>query len=174
MPGCGPRITLASVRLRCSIGVRRRSSPSSSNRSKAHSTAWAPWRARRISSNTASPSSSVTMASPSRMSHRQRRYGRHGQWEAFGEIVAVAGDQPHAGSVPQRQDAEAVMLDFVEPIRAARRGFGRRWQAGLNKTHRDAAITQCPACKFCPRESIWRCQAFRLRLLHLGKSSSSA
>ena len=39
---CGPRTSFASFRLRCSIGDRRKSSPSSSIRSKAQSTALSP------------------------------------------------------------------------------------------------------------------------------------
>jgi hypothetical protein len=50
-PVTGSRTRPASLALRCSIGSRRRSRPSSSSRSKAHSTAWAPCRCRRINSN---------------------------------------------------------------------------------------------------------------------------
>jgi hypothetical protein len=50
--------------------------------------------------------------------------------------VAVAGEQAHALGVAPRQNTEAVVLDLVQPIGTARRGFGRRLQAGL-----DAAIT---------------------------------
>jgi hypothetical protein len=40
--------------------------------------------------------------------HRQRRNGHNDEWKARGEIVAAAGEEPHAGGVPQRDDAEAV------------------------------------------------------------------
>jgi hypothetical protein len=65
MPGRGVRTSRDSLCLRSSIGLRRKSSPSNSIRSNAHNTAAPPWRARRISSNTAIPSLSVTIASPS-------------------------------------------------------------------------------------------------------------
>jgi len=42
----------------------------------------------------------------------------------------------NACRIAQRQDAEAIMLDFVEPVGTARRSFGRRWQAGLDKAGR--------------------------------------
>ena len=64
-PCCGLRRSLASRCLRCSIGTRRKSSPSISSRSKAHRMALAWLRERRISSNTARPLSSQAMASPS-------------------------------------------------------------------------------------------------------------
>jgi hypothetical protein len=48
IPGCGPRTSFASLRLRSSIGQRRKSSPSSAIRSKAISTASSPWRDRRF------------------------------------------------------------------------------------------------------------------------------
>jgi hypothetical protein len=58
----------------CSMGDRRKSSPSSSIRSKAQSTAAPPLRARRINSNTARPLSLVTIASPS--SRNEEDWGR--------------------------------------------------------------------------------------------------
>ena len=64
-PCCGLRRSRASRCLRCSIGTRRKSSPSISSRSKAHRIALAWLRERRINSNTARPLSSQAMASPS-------------------------------------------------------------------------------------------------------------
>jgi hypothetical protein len=55
---------LGQLRLRSSIGLRRKSWPSSSIRSKAQSTASSPWRDRRMSSNAARPLSSVTSPRP--------------------------------------------------------------------------------------------------------------
>ena len=49
-----------------------------------------------------------------------------------GEIVTVAGVEPHALDVAPRQNAEAVVLDLVQPVRASRRGFGWRRQAGFD------------------------------------------
>ena len=61
---------MASFALRCSIGERRKSWPSSSIRSKAHNTALSPCRALRMSSKTARPLSSVQIASPSMRNER--------------------------------------------------------------------------------------------------------
>ena len=47
----------------------------------------------------------------------------------LGEIIVVAGVEPHALGVAPRQDAEAVVLDLVEPAGAAARalaGDGRQ------------------------------------------------
>jgi hypothetical protein len=38
-----------------------------------------------------------------------------------------------ARGIAARQDAEAVVLDFVQPVGTARRGFGRRWRARFDK-----------------------------------------
>jgi hypothetical protein len=46
------------------------------------------------------------------------------------EIVTVAGVEPHARGVPACHDAEAVVLDLVEPFRAGRR---------LDEAYRSAA-----------------------------------
>jgi hypothetical protein len=60
----------------------------------------------RISSNTASPASSLTIASPS---IRQKRAGSAATVaETLAEIVA-GGVEPHALGVAPRQDAEAPM-----------------------------------------------------------------
>jgi hypothetical protein len=74
--------------------------------------------------------------------HRQRRDRRHDQWKSFGEIVAVAGVEPHARGVAPGHDAETVMFDFVEPVGAGRRGFGWRRQAGSDKAARAGATLQ--------------------------------
>jgi hypothetical protein len=74
------------------------------------------------------------MASPSiRQERAGSANGRHDEQKSRGEIVAVAGDQPHAGSVAPRQDAKAVVLDLVQPLGPARRGFGRGRQAGFDQ-----------------------------------------
>ena len=45
----------------------------------------------------------------------------------------------HAPAIPQRYDAEAIVLDFVQPVRADRRLFGWGWQARLDEADRVAA-----------------------------------
>ena len=37
------------------------------------------------------------------------------------ELVSSPRNEPHARTVPQRQKAEAIMLDFVQPTGAGRR-----------------------------------------------------
>jgi hypothetical protein len=44
----------------------------------------------------------------------------------------------HALGVATRQDAEAVVLDLVQSSGTARRSFGRRRQAGLDKSGYEA------------------------------------
>src|SRR6516165_6269322 len=43
-----------------------------------------------------------------------------------------SSDEPHASSILAGHDAEAVMLDFVQPVRAGRRGLCWRRQARLD------------------------------------------
>src|SRR6516162_7762621 len=59
-----------------------------------------------------------------------------------GEAIAVAGNQPHPGLVPAGQNAEAIMLDFVQPARAGRRRLGRRGQAGVDDPQPAGTLTQ--------------------------------
>jgi DNA-binding response OmpR family regulator len=54
-----------------------------------------------------------------------------GERETRRKIVAVAGDEAHAGGVASRYDAEAVVLDLMNPIRPGRRLFGRTRQTRL-------------------------------------------
>ena len=49
------------------------------------------------------------------------------------EIVAVSSEEPHPIAVAPRHDAEAVVLDFVNPIRSGRRPIGGAGKAGLNE-----------------------------------------
>jgi hypothetical protein len=48
-------------------------------------------------------------------------------WETPGPVIAAARDQAHAITVTLRVEAVAVILDFMEPLRACGHGFaGRR------------------------------------------------
>ena len=47
------------------------------------------------------------------------------------EVVAVPRDEAYAGSVAPSDNAEAVMLDFVNPSGASRRFFRKARQARL-------------------------------------------
>jgi hypothetical protein len=63
--------------------------------------------------------------------------------EARREIVSSARNQPHAGTVLPRQNAEAVMLDFVDPARPGGRGLRWRRQTRLDNPEKPATN-----CKF--------------------------
>jgi hypothetical protein len=54
---------------------------------------------------------------------RQSRHCVDGRGKPRREIVAVASNQPHAGTVAPCQNAEAVTLDFVNPTGSRRRSF---------------------------------------------------
>ena len=56
--------------------------------------------------------------------HRQASDGLDDLREAVGEIVAIPRVQPNATAVAPRHDAEAVVLDLVQPALAARRLLG--------------------------------------------------
>jgi hypothetical protein len=58
----------------------------------------------------------------------RQRLNRHlNEGEAMCEVVSVPSNELHTGRAAPRQNAEAVMLDFVQPTRAGRRGLrGRR------------------------------------------------
>ena len=62
-------------------------------------------------------------------SHRQFGDGCRGEREAIGEVIALAGVKGHAGGVALGENAEAVVLDFVNPAGPARRPLGRAGQA---------------------------------------------
>jgi hypothetical protein len=52
---------------------------------------------------------------------------------AFGPVVAVAGEQPHALALALDDQAIAVMLDFVNPVRARGNLGSAGRNAGLNR-----------------------------------------
>src|SRR5438094_6397384 len=51
--------------------------------------------------------------------------------EAFGPVVPIAGEKPHSSGAAPRQEPEAIVLDFVNPIAAGRRPLDRDRQARL-------------------------------------------
>ncbi len=62
---------------------------------------------------------------------RKGRESRSGQWKPRGEVVAITRDQAHAIGIAVTDDAEAIVLDFVQPTVTGRRCFHRTWQAGF-------------------------------------------
>jgi hypothetical protein len=63
--------------------------------------------------------------------------------EAVSEIVAIARVEPHALGVAPSQDAEAIVLDFMNPVWARRRLFGWAGKARLEGKAAVDAVTQC-------------------------------
>jgi hypothetical protein len=57
----------------------------------------------------------------------------------------VPRNQPHAGTVPPRQNAETVMPDFVQPAGTGRRRLRWRWQTRLD-CPRAGTLAQRHAC----------------------------
>jgi hypothetical protein len=140
--------------LRSSIGKRRKSCPSSSSKSKAQSTAAWSRRKERSSSKTASPSSSLTMTSPSiRHERAGSRNRRRNERESCTEIVAVTAVEPHVGGVAPRHDAEAVVLDLARPgpLRGALAGNG-----GQGSTKPIARPLRCNMVLYFSPLACWR------------------
>jgi hypothetical protein len=78
---------------------------------------------------------------------RTNRQGVHRRChigEACGEVVAIAGDEPDTAGISPRDDAEAVVLDLMNPARSGWRRFGWRWQARLDETGATAPIGLIP------------------------------
>ena len=49
--------------------------------------------------------------------HRQHRNRRGDLSEASGKVDAFSGKEPHSRAIADRDDAESVMLDLVNPAR---------------------------------------------------------
>src|SRR5262249_43610536 len=64
--------------------------------------------------------------------NRELANGRSDEGKPRREIVSGAGNQSHTRCTFAGHDAKAVMLDFVNPAGARRRGFGRRGQTRLD------------------------------------------
>jgi hypothetical protein len=65
--------------------------------------------------------------------HRQQGHRRDDLRKAACEVVALAREQPHAAINPLGHDAEAVVLDLVNPPPARWRLLGRTGQAWLDE-----------------------------------------
>jgi hypothetical protein len=64
------------------------------------------------------------------------------QLEAVGQVVAGAAVEPHLGAVLARDEAESVVLDFMQPQPARRQRGGLGREAGLNGSGRKGTLTQ--------------------------------
>jgi hypothetical protein len=87
----------------------------------------------RTKSNTDSPFSSTAIASPSTMHERTGRAATASTMngKTVAEVVPVSGDQPNGRALAVRQDAEAIVLDFMNPAGTARGHLRRPRQARL-------------------------------------------
>jgi len=65
------------------------------------------------------------------ISNGQRLDRFSGEREAVGEVAAVPRHEPNATAPTVRENAEAVVFDFVNPAPARRRLFGWARQAGI-------------------------------------------
>ena len=64
------------------------------------------------------------------MQGRERsRESASDQREATSEVVAGTAVEPHLRAAPARNDAEAIMLDLVQPLAAGRQFCGLGWEA---------------------------------------------
>jgi hypothetical protein len=57
-----------------------------------------------------------------------------------GEVIARTAVEPHPLAVLARDDAEAVMLDFVQPLAAGRQLIGFGWEARRNEPGRQGTL----------------------------------
>jgi len=73
------------------------------------------------------------------MQERQRVYD---QRETTGEVVARTAVEPHLRASLAGDDAEAVMLDLVQPLAARRQLVGFGWEARRDEPGREGAHPQ--------------------------------
>jgi hypothetical protein len=133
MPACLPRSSDFMVLLRVSIGSRRKSSPVELEQVEgAKDCRRGPVSANEIEYRKSVPVSDDRLAVDEAWACRECSDRRGSYRETPGEIVAVAGKEPHTGSVAPCHDAEAVMFDFMQPVPPDRRPIGRAGEAGLN------------------------------------------
>jgi hypothetical protein len=127
--------------LRSSIGARLKSLPSSSRRSKAQSRAGA---TDQFKDSEAIFVANDRFAIDEAGSRRQRSNGPSDEWETPGKVVPVSCDEPDAGALAPRHDAEAVMLDLMNPAGTRRRLFGGARQARLKAGQRTIGAQTAP------------------------------
>jgi hypothetical protein len=56
-------------------------------------------------------------------SHRQRANGYRDKWKAPSEVIAVAANQAHTGTIAPGHDPKAILLDFMNPSGPGRGAF---------------------------------------------------
>jgi len=132
MVECAPRSTLTSPACALRSDGGAESWPSSSSRSKATCNAVALAPCLRIRSKTARPLSSQTIASPSTTHDFAGSAATASLMNGSRSEKSwpVSGNQPDAVSIPERDEPEPVVLDFVTPTRASDGFFAGRGRQG--------------------------------------------
>ena len=89
--------------------------------------------------NEATPLSSQATASPSMMQEREPQAGQRldDQREAMGEVITRTAVEPHLRVLLAGNDAEAVMLDFMQPLAAAGQLIGFGWETRRDEPGRE-------------------------------------
>src|SRR5262245_10391608 len=64
------------------------------------------------------------------------------QRKAVGEVIARTAVEPHLGACLAGDDAEAVMLDLMQPLAAGRQLLGFGWKTRRDEPSREGAHTQ--------------------------------
>ena len=133
IPSCGSRSSPASLRLRSSSGSRRISSPLTSSRSNAHQNR-APIAA--VAADRIEHRQAIVVADDGFPVDHTRSDGQSlnrlsGNGKPITEVMAIAGHQSDAAVSAMRQEAEAIVLDLVNPARTRRWLLGRSRQAGI-------------------------------------------
>src|SRR6516164_5627665 len=142
MPGLALAATIdASVALRTSSGSRRRSSPFSSIRSKrtetcCHHAAVA----NEIERGNAVVIAGDSFAVDDAGARPQPGERINDQREAVGEVIARTAVEPHLRASLAGNDAEAVMLNLVQPMAAERQLIGPGWEARRDEPGRQGTL----------------------------------
>ena len=64
------------------------------------------------------------------------------QWKAIGQVIARTTIEPHLRGSLASSDAEAIVLDLVQPLAAGRQLIGFGWEARRDVPGREGAHTQ--------------------------------
>jgi len=86
--------------------------------------------------------SSQATASPSMMQEREAQACQclNDQREAVGEIIARTAVEPHLRAGLAGNDAEAVVLDLVQPLAARRQPVGFGWETRRDEPGRQGTL----------------------------------
>src|SRR5215831_8972064 len=106
--------------------------------------------------NEATPLSSQATASPSMMQERERRRANvstiSGKRWVVGEAIARTAVEPHLRASLAGDDAEAVVLDPMQPLAAGRQLIGFSWKARRDEPGREATLQHAGLNKVARRQ----------------------